>query len=93
MGSHSIYIINNLNITITPIIGNITARDVKFAMLCHNHASLFFLWRSHLNIQCNTSLYWSYYLFKYTMKCEPYGPLHLNQKIMERLGLQNVSQV
>jgi len=31
------------------------------------HASLLLLWNAHLNIQCITFLYWSYYLLKYTM--------------------------
>jgi hypothetical protein len=47
----------------------------------------------HLNIQYITSSYWSYYPFKYTVKCEPYGALNLNQKNVECLGLQNVSQM
>jgi hypothetical protein len=37
------------------------------------HASSLLLWNAHLNIQCITSSYWSYYLLKYIMKCEPHG--------------------
>ncbi len=57
------------------------------------HESLFFLWGAHLNIQRIISSYWSYYIFKYTMKCEPYETLNLNNLNVECLGLQNVSQV
>jgi hypothetical protein len=57
------------------------------------HASLFLLWNAHLNIQCIISSYWSYYLLKYTMECEPHGTLNLNKKNGERLGLRDVSKV
>jgi len=57
------------------------------------HASLLLLWGAHLYIQRTTPSYWSYYLLKYVMKCEPYGALNLNHKNAEHLSLQNVSQV
>jgi hypothetical protein len=44
------------------------------------HESLLLLWGVHLNIQCILSSYWSYYLFKYAMKCEPHGTINLNKK-------------
>jgi hypothetical protein len=55
------------------------------------HATLLLLWGAHLNLQRITSTYWSYYLLKYAMKCEPHGPIHLNKKNAERLGLQGAS--
>jgi hypothetical protein len=63
---------------VTLIVGNIIIQDMKIAMLCCTMNHCFFLWGAHLNIQCIISSYWSYYLFKYTMKCEPYGALNLN---------------
>jgi len=44
------------------------------------HESLLLLWGVYLNIQCIISSYWSYYLFKYVMKCEPHGTINLNKK-------------
>jgi hypothetical protein len=57
------------------------------------HASLLLLWNAHFNIQCITSSYWSYYLLKYTMKCEPHGTLNLNKKNAKRFGLRDVFEV
>jgi hypothetical protein len=86
MGSHLMCNrINNLNITITPIVGNITARGMKIAMLCHTMHHCFFM-----EFPSQHSTHWSYYLFKYTMKCESSGPLNLNQKIAKCLGLQKM---
>ncbi len=45
------------------------------------HASLLLLWGVQLNIQRIISSYWSYYLLKYAMKCEPHGTINLNKKI------------
>ncbi len=53
------------------------------------HSTLLLLWGAHLNILCITSFYWSFYLLKYAIKCEPHGTLNLNTKNVERLNLQN----
>jgi hypothetical protein len=55
------------------------------------HASLLLLWGVHVNIQRIISSYWSYYLFKYAMKCEQHGAINLNKKNTKRLGLKDVS--
>jgi hypothetical protein len=47
------------------------------------HASLLLLWNAHLNIQDIIFSYWSYYLFKYIMKCEQHGTLNLSKKNVE----------
>jgi hypothetical protein len=57
------------------------------------HASLLLLWNAHFNIQHIILSYWSYYLFKYTMKCEPHGTLNLNKKNEKWLGLRDVFEV
>ena len=56
------------------------------------HATLFLLWRAHLNLQRITSTYRSYYLLKYAMKYKLHGPIHLNKRNAERLGLQGASE-
>ena len=55
------------------------------------HASLLLVWGGHLNLQRINRTYWSYYLLKYAMKCEPHGPINLNKKNAERLGLHGAS--
>jgi len=40
-----------------------------------------------MNIQQITSSYWSYYLLKYAMKCEPQGPIKLDDVSARSLGL------
>ncbi len=40
-----------------------------------------------MNIQRITSSYWSYYLLKYAMKCEPQGIIKLNDINARSLGL------
>jgi hypothetical protein len=55
------------------------------------YASLLFLWGVHLNIQRIILSYWSYYFFKYAMKCEQHGAINLNKKIAKCLGLKDVS--
>jgi hypothetical protein len=47
------------------------------------HPTLLLLWGTHLKILCITSSYWSFYLLKYAMKCEPHGKLNLNTKNVE----------
>jgi hypothetical protein len=37
------------------------------------HPTLLLVCGAHLNILCITSSYWSFYLLKYAMKCEPQG--------------------
>jgi hypothetical protein len=54
---------------------------------------LLLLWGVHFNVLHITSSYWSFYLLKYAMKCEPHGTLNLNYKNGERLGLQNESKL
>jgi hypothetical protein len=54
---------------------------------------LLLLWGAHLNILRITSFYWSFYLLKYAIKCEPHGTLNLNTKNVECLGLQNASNI
>ena len=44
-----------------------------------------------MNIQRINIAYWSYYLLKYAMKCEPYGPIQLDKNNAERLGIQGAS--
>jgi hypothetical protein len=57
------------------------------------HPTLLLLWGVHFNVLHITSSYWSFYLLKYAMKCEPPGTLNLNYKNGERLGLQNESKL
>ncbi len=40
-----------------------------------------------MNVQQITSSYWSYYLLKYAMKCEPQGIIKLNDVNARNLGL------
>jgi hypothetical protein len=47
------------------------------------HAYLLLVWNAHLDIQFIIFSYWSYYLYKYTMKCESHGTPNLNQKNVE----------
>ena len=47
------------------------------------HASILFLWGAHMNIQRINTAYWSYYLLKYAMKCEPHGPIQLDKTNIE----------
>jgi hypothetical protein len=47
------------------------------------HPTLLPLWETHFNILCITCFYWSCYLLKYAMKCEPRGKLNLNTKNVE----------
>jgi hypothetical protein len=47
------------------------------------HPMLLLVCGSHLNILHITSSYWSFYLLKYAMKCEPHGKLNLNTKNVE----------
>ena len=54
-------------------------------------ASLLLVWGAHLNLQRINTTYWSYYLLKYAIKCEPHGLLNLNKKNAERLGLDGAS--
>jgi hypothetical protein len=55
--------------------------------------TLLLLWGAHFNILHFTSLYWSFYLLKSAMKCEPpHGTLNLNTKNVEWLGLENASK-
>jgi hypothetical protein len=35
------------------------------------HCTTLILWGAHMNIQQITSSYWSYYLLKYVLNCEP----------------------
>ena len=44
-----------------------------------------------MNIQRINTSYWSYYLLKYAMKCEPHGPIQLEKTNAERLGIQGAS--
>ena len=55
------------------------------------HASLLLMWGAHFYLQRINTTYWSYYLLKYAMKCEPQGPINLNKKNAERLGLHGAS--
>jgi len=50
------------------------------------HPTLLLLWGAHLNIICIRSFYWSFYLLKYTMKCEPHGILNLDTKNAQPFG-------
>ncbi len=43
------------------------------------------MWGAHLNILQVTFSYWSFYLLKYAMKCEPHGTLNLNIKNAKQL--------
>ncbi len=51
------------------------------------HYTTLILWGAHMNIQRITSSYWSYYLLKYAMKCEPQGIIKLDDVNVKRLGL------
>jgi hypothetical protein len=53
--------------------------------------TLLLLWGAHANMLQITSSHWSYYLLKYSMKCEPHGCIELNVSNVIHLGLQNVS--
>ena len=44
-----------------------------------------------MNIQRINIAYWSYYLLKYAMNCEPHGPIQLDKTNVERLGIQGAS--
>ena len=55
------------------------------------HAIILLLWGAHINLQRVNTTYWSYYLLKYAMKCEPHGPIQLDKTNAERLGLQGAS--
>ena len=44
-----------------------------------------------MNIQRINTAYWSYYLLKYALKCEPHGPIQLDKTNAERLGIQGAS--
>jgi hypothetical protein len=57
------------------------------------HPTLLLLWGAHFNVLHITYSYWSFYLLKYVMKCEPCGTLNLDIKNVERLGLQNASKL
>ena len=49
------------------------------------------MWGAHLNLRRINTIYRSYYLLKYAMKCETHGPINLNKKNVERLGLHGAS--
>ncbi len=51
------------------------------------HCTTLILWGAHMNIQQITSSYWSYYLLKYVMKCEPQGTIKLDDVNARSLGL------
>jgi hypothetical protein len=51
------------------------------------HCIALILWGAHMNIQQITSSYWSYYLLKYAMKCEPQGTIKLDDVSARSLGL------
>jgi hypothetical protein len=83
--------INNLNLTTTPIIGNIIIQNMKAAMLCRAMHRCFF---NGVTPQHPTYYFFILVLLSfYTMKYEPYGALNLNQKNVKCLGLQIVSQM
>ncbi len=52
------------------------------------HPMLLLLWGAHVNMLQITL---SYYLLKYSMKCEPHGCIELNVNNVVHLRLQNVS--
>ncbi len=54
------------------------------------HPTLLLSWGAHMNMLRITSSHWSYYLLKYSMKCEPHGCIELNVSNLVHLGLQNV---
>ena len=77
-----------------------TSNRWVYQHLCHQdgnvvlyHTSLLLLWSAHMNLQPITSMYWSYHLLKYAMKCEPHGALQLNPKNTKILGLKGASIV
>ncbi len=51
------------------------------------HCTTLILWGAHMNIQRIISTYWSYYLLKYAMKCEPQGIIKLDEVSARSLGL------
>jgi hypothetical protein len=55
------------------------------------HLALLLLWDARMNMLQITSSHRSYYLLKYSMKCEPYGCIKLNVNNVVPLKLQNVS--
>jgi len=83
---------HNLSLTTTPSIGNIIVENMKTAMLCCAMHHCFFI-----GVPPQHPTYYFFilvlYLFKYSMKCEPYGALNLNKKKVKCLGLQIVSQM
>ena len=55
------------------------------------HATILLLWGAHINLQRVNTACWLYYLLKYAMTSEPYGPIQLDKTNTERLGLQGAS--
>jgi len=51
------------------------------------HCTTLMLWGAHMNMQQITSSYWSYYLLKYAMKCEPQSTIKLDDVSAKSLGL------
>ncbi len=51
------------------------------------HCTTLILRGAHMNIQPITPSYWSYYLLKYVMKCEPWGTIKLEFVSATSLGL------
>ncbi len=60
---------------------------MKIEMWCLIIVLTLILWGAHMNIQRITSSYWSYYLLKYVMKCEPQGTIKLDDVNAGSLGL------
>jgi hypothetical protein len=50
------------------------------------HAIVFLLWGAHCNALRITATCWSYYILKYTIKCEPYGKLSLDVEAAKRIN-------
>ena len=55
------------------------------------HPAVLLLWNGHMNLQRITDSAWSFYVLKYTTKCEPTGHLSLDPEVTAALGLQDLS--
>ncbi|DBA91865.1 TPA: hypothetical protein ACH3X1_015999 [Trebouxia sp. C0004] len=54
------------------------------------HPNVLLLWGAHMNLQRITQSAWSFYVLKYSMKCEPSGCLQLQPTALSMLGLDNL---
>ena len=55
------------------------------------HPGVLLCWNGHMNIQRITNTEWSYYVLKYAAKEEPTGELHVDEQVIEALGIHGIS--